>query len=127
MKIKEINSKKVSDNYGYYSFWLKMENQAESYLLRQKNIDCQFKVGDEIPEDWTKAEASYTDKNGNAVKYFKLSAPKKDNPFTAKQKVKPNNASFALSYAKDLHVAGKVTFDEMLTVAAKFLQWLNEN
>ena len=37
------------------------------------------------------------------------------------------NASFALSYSKDLVVAGKVSIDQILDTATKLNNWLNSN
>ena len=40
-------------------------------------------------------------------------------------KVAKGNESFALSYAKDLAVAGKITLDQIIPSADKFLTWLD--
>lgn len=117
MKIIKIQTGKL-DNYGNYSFWLSIEGKSESYLLRQKAEVCQFKEGDEIPDEWEAKPEQYQNKNGEMVKYFVLKAPQKSWSGNQKSTYKAEPfehkaAGYACAYVKDLVIAGKVDISEL--------------
>lgn len=55
---------------------------------------------------------------GNKLKY------NKPNGFGGAAKVRAGNESFAMSYSKDLCVAGKIDIKDLSTYAEKIYQWL---
>ena len=74
-------------------------------------------------------EADYTiektEKNGYTNYTIK---PYTENTFQGGGgKKQSNNASFALSYSKDLVIAGKVSIEQILETANKLNNWLNSN
>ena len=47
--------------------------------------------------------------------------------FQGKKGEPKSNSAFAMSYAKDLVVAGSIPLDQLSTYAEKMLTWMNEN
>jgi len=121
--------KQFTNNYGtFYGYYLTFDNGDNGGYTSKTSYDqaLKFSLGDFIYYDF--------EKNG---KYGKVLNPSKDNPadknqgFTGGRKT-GSNASFALSYAKDLACAnisiGKdISAIDMCKVADKFLEWLNSN
>lgn len=74
--------------------------------------------GSEIPLGTSKSELKITPKEGYPDD-IKMNRP---NGFGGKKTV--NNAAFAMSYAKDLVVAGKVEMKDLLPSADKIYNWI---
>ena len=115
-KIKEIRSvNSYESKYGtFYAHEILMENWDAWQL--SKKTEGSIKVGDEL--NYTITENEYG---------FKI---KEVRDFPTNQqwgKKKGWNASFALSYAKDLVVAGKTDVGTILEQATKFKEWLDNN
>ena len=74
--------------------------------------------GKEIPVGTDASEI--TIEEGQYGKKFKWAAK---NGFSGKSK-QANNAAFAMSYAKDLVVADKIKFDQLIPAADKIFNWI---
>ena len=120
-KIKEIHQiKPFNNSYGTtYYHQLLLENGEKIEIGKKKEM----KVGWEITYS--------VDVDGSQHEYSKAKSEQPQNQvFQKKGGSKGGNASFALSYAKDLAVAyvgqGKdFTSDEIIKVAEAFNDWLN--
>ena len=98
----------------YYKFEYEMEDGK--VMTASHTSEKHLTIGEEVEYEITK-----TNEYGNYGKVYKVST---FNGGTFKQS-KPNNASFALAYAKDLCVGGKITIGQILEVANKFNEWLD--
>jgi len=78
--------------------------------------DFPFKVGQEAEYEYTPHE-----------KFPKIKLPAKEYRGGHGKRNGGGNASFALSYAKDLVVGDKVGIDKILETATKLNNWLNDN
>ena len=76
--------------------------------------------GTEIPVGTAKTDLQITPKEGYPDD---VKLPKK-NGFGGGMPRKANNAAFAMAYAKDLVVAGKVEMKDLLPSADKIYQWI---
>jgi hypothetical protein len=77
--------------------------------------------GKEIPVGTSSSEI--TIEEGQYGKKFKWAAPSK-NGFGGGMSKKPNNAAFAIAYAKDLVIADKVKIDQLIATADKIFNWI---
>ena len=108
-----------------HSFAIEFENGDRGFYSSKSKDQNKFIEGSEA--DYEKEE-----KQGKNGVYYKIKPAKKEfssNGYSGSSK-KSSNASFALSYAKDLGIAnigqGKVIHAEDITkVADHFLNWLN--
>ena len=123
-KIKKITSK-GTDNFGNHSYFIELESNKTGFY-RCKN-ECTWKPGEEV--DLLTEEKPKKDGSGTYT-MFKLNKPD-FKPFGSK---KGSNASFALSYSKDVQIAliqsgaGIVSNEaEIIQRANTLLAWLNEN
>ena len=104
-------------DYGLmYSFEYTLEN-GEVGLANHKTVEAKYKEGDSVNYEVSK------DKQGNN----KFSFLTVDKPFNNYSNKKPSQGSFALSYAKDLFIADKISYDQLIPTANKFNNWLKEN
>lgn len=85
--------------------------------IANKKKERAFAIGQEI-----KYQITGQDNIGN-LKFKEV----QDQPYTGGSGKKGSNASFALSYSKDLVIGDKVTIEQILPTASKLLKWLNEN
>lgn len=121
-KVKSVQANGTFDSqYGtLYKFDYEMEDGT--FLSANHKSQTPFAVGAEV-----EYEIKGTNERGN---YGGVSKPKDSNYSQGSKKSnipKPPIASFALSYAKDLAVAGKITEQQLLVTADKFHNWLKEN
>ena len=93
-----------------------LEN-GEVGLANHKTVEAKYKEGDSVNYEVSK------DKQGNN----KFSFLTVDKPFNNYSNKKPSQGSFALSYAKDLLIADKISYDQLIPTANKFNNWLKEN
>jgi len=116
IKSKQGNGTWNSDKYGMFYKWeIEMENGDVGNSLTKDEMGKAYEIGAEIDYEFTESE------KGNRLK--RISANGQPN-----RSSKGGNGKFALSYSKDLWVAGKLlNEDEYFDMAAKNLKWLNEN
>lgn len=114
--IKSINNdgSPKTDNYGNFSFIIEFENGDKGFYTSKSEDQKKFVAGQE-------AEYIIEEKTGGTGrKYFKVTTPKNENSFSGGFKSKAPEPriqmiSFAMSYSKDLVVAGKIEFKELGT------------
>ncbi len=99
-----------------YQFEYTLEN-GDIGLANHKKNEPRFNIGEDVNYQITK------DKVGNDAISF-ITA---DQPNNYNNNKKQSQGSFALSYAKDLAVADKISVDNILNKAAEFNNWLNNN
>ena len=123
-KVKSVQANGTYDSqYGtLYKFDYEMEDGAS--LIANHKSQTPFPVGAEV-----EYEIKGTSEYGN---YGKVGKPQdgnfsKNGTQNYQKKSQGSTASFALSYAKDLVVAGKVDVDQILPSAEKLNNWLKEN
>lgn len=116
--VKEV--KEWSNDYGtFYQHLIEMLNGDKIEISKKKKYEPGQEltyeiVGDPGQHEFTKAKTAQKPQD-----HFKAG--------------KGSNASFALSYAKDIAIAAyenggdKLSTDNILAVASKFNKWLNEN
>lgn len=123
-KVKSVQANGTYDSqYGVlYKFDYEMEDGTS--LSANHKSQTPFPVGTEVEYE-IKGSTDY----GN---YGKVGKPQdgsfqKNGVQNYQKKSQGSTASFALSYAKDLVVAGKVDPDQLLQSATKLNNWLKEN
>jgi hypothetical protein len=104
-----------TDSYGNSSFSIEFANGDKGFYSTKSPDQTKFIVGAD-------AEYQIEEKEGKTgKKYFKITLPQTDQPFKAagRPQIEPRiqMISFAMAYAKDLVVAGKV---EMKALPATF-------
>lgn len=110
-----------------FNFWIEFENGDKGYYSSKSRDQQKFVIG-------SAADYEKEAKEGKNGQYFKIKPAKPQNfsgngSYNGAGK-KSSNASFALSYAKDLGIAninqGKtIHADDVTKVADHFLTWLN--
>ena len=115
-KIKSVEMlEEWSGNHGtFYPHKVLFENG--DIAIANKKTQNAYTVGETL-----KYEITGQDPAGNN----KFKEVKDD--FVPGKRSKGSNASFALSYAKDLVVADKVKIENILPIAEKLNNWLNEH
>jgi hypothetical protein len=113
--IQEVTfSKEKESQFGtLYQFRIKYDDKVAFYSSKSKD-QTKFVAGQEA--EFTEEEKSYTDRNGNPATFFVIKPPvanKQSNFGKALKKEQTRYSGFAVSYAKDLCVAGKVTLEEL--------------
>ena len=117
-KVKSVQANGTWDSkYGLmYKYEVSMEN-GDTGEYSSTKYSSVTEDGFPFPEG---KEVSYDFQDGQ---YPKIKTVSDFKPF----KKSGNNASFALSYAKDLVIADKVGIDKILETATKLNEWLNQN
>lgn len=113
--IKEVTFNKEGENkFGkFFSFKVKYDNKVAFYNSKNKDQKT-FVAGQEA--EFTEEEKTYNDKNGNPQSYYVIKPirlNKQSNFGKALKKEQTRYSGFAVSYAKDLVVAGKLERDEL--------------
>lgn len=109
-KIKAIEYIKDYDSkFGkMYSFWIKYDEKKAIYSCKKREQD-KFKIGEE-------AEFVEEEKEGKNGKYLVIK-PMQNNSYSpynkAVKKEQSRYSGFAVSYAKDLCIAGKIEFKDI--------------
>ena len=118
-KVKSVQANGTWDGkYGLmYKYEVSMENGDTGEYSSNKYTSI---TDDNFPFPEGK-EVNYDFQDGQ---YPKIKTVSEFKPF---KKSGGGNASFALSYAKDLVVADKVPVDKILETATKLNEWLNQN
>jgi hypothetical protein len=118
--IQEVTFKKEWDSkYGkMYNFSVKYDNEVALYSSKYKD-QTKFVPGKE--SEFTEETKTYTDKDGNLIPY-KVIKPvmagnKQSNFGKALNKEKSRYSGFAVSYAKDLVVSGRIMPTELAVQA----------
>src|SRR3990167_1699440 len=99
--------------------WEKDGKKVQIYEVTLSDGTKGESFGKEIPEGTAQEALDITE--GQYGKKIKL---KSAGSGYGGGKQRSGNESFALSYSKDLVVAGKVTIEQILTTADKLYQWL---
>lgn len=115
--IKSVNNdgSPKKDNYGNCSFIVEFENGDKGYYTSKSEDQTKFVAGKESEYNLEEKES----KTGS--KYFKVTVPKSENSFQGggfksnKPEPKIQMISFAMSYTKDLIVAGKIDMKDLST------------
>ena len=114
-KTTKITQMAQKDSYGNTSFVIELDNGDKGFYTSKNENQTKFVVG-EVTEYLIEA------KEGKKGTYYKITLPQTDAPFqksAGRPQVEPRiqMISFAMAYAKDLVVAGKV---EMKALPATF-------
>jgi len=123
MKISKVKQVQGSGTYDskfglLYKFEYLMED-GTVLTANHKTADGNFKIGETVEYE-IKGSNDY----GSWGKVGKPQEEQQTNNYK-KMNTKGNNASFALSYAKDLCVGGVIKPEQILTIASKFNTWLD--
>lgn len=113
--IQEVVFKKEFDSkFGkLYSFHVKYDDQVAVYNSKSKD-QKKFIAGEEA--EFTEETKTYTDKQGNLKEYLVIKPPtqnRQSNFGKALSKEKSRYSGFAVSYAKDMAVAGRIQVTEL--------------
>jgi hypothetical protein len=108
--------KEIDGQYGkMYSFQVSYDNERAIYRSKYKD-QRKFVSGQEA--EFTEEMQTYTDKKTGDLKEYKVIKPinqnKQSNFGKALKKEQNRYSGFAVSYAKDLVVAGRLPFGELL-------------
>jgi len=107
-------NKEFESKFGkLYSFHIKYDGKSAVYSSKYKEQKV-FVPGQEI--EFTEEVKTYTDKDGNQKEYTVIKPPQKQgqsNFGKALTKEKTKYSGFAVSYAKDLLVAGRISREEL--------------
>ena len=119
-KVKNIQSNGTFESKHGLLYKFKYEFEDGTILnANHKTENSPFALGD---------EAEYTIKGEkDGYNWGGVSKPKDQDFNGYSQKKTVSTASFALSYAKDLVVAGKVDPEDTLACADRFNNWLKQN
>lgn len=111
-------NKEFESKFGkFYSFYIKYDGKTSMYSSKYKEQKV-FVPGQEI--EFTEEIKTYTDKEGNQKEYTVIKPPTKggqSNFGKALSKEKSRYSGFAVSYAKDLVVGGRIQKEELATMA----------
>jgi len=107
--------KEVDSQFGkLYSFQVSYDNERAIYRSKFKD-QKKFKAGEEV--EFTEEIQTYTDKKTGEPKEYKVIKPvnqnKQSNFGRALKKEQARYSGFAVSYAKDLVVAGRLQREEL--------------
>lgn len=111
-KVTKVTRMDQKDSYGNTSFIIELDNGNKGFYTSKNEDQKKFVVGQE-------AEYLIEEKQGKTGKpYFKITVPQTENNFKGgggKPVIEPRiqMISFAMSYTKDLVVAGKIPKEEL--------------
>lgn len=111
-------NKEGQNKFGtYYSFKVSYDGKTAFYNSKSKD-QKNFVAGQEA--EFTEEERTFTKDSGDIAKYLivkPLNQNRQSNFGKALKKEQSRYSGFAVSYAKDLVVAGRLQFDELLPYA----------
>jgi hypothetical protein len=112
-------SKEFDSQYGkMYSFHVKYDDEIAMYTSKYKD-QKKFIPGQEA--EFTEETKTYTDKKSGEIKEYKIIKPltqnRQSNFGKALSRERSRYSGFAVSYAKDLVVAGRLNRDELISYA----------
>lgn len=111
-------TKEGTNKFGtYYSFKVSYDGKTAFYNSKSKD-QKNFVAGQEF--EFTEEERTFTKDDGTIGKYLivkPIGQNKQSNFGKALKKEQSRYSGFAVSYAKDLVVAGRLPFDELLPYA----------
>src|SRR5688500_1509807 len=113
-KVTKITKMEKKDSYGNTSFIIELDNGDKGFYTSKNEDQKKFVANQE-------AEYMIEEKTGSkGKKYFKITTPQSDAPFNkggggGRPQVDPRvqMISFAMSYCKDLIIAGKIGLQDM--------------
>lgn len=117
--IKDVKfSKEGNNKFGpYFSFKVSYDGKTAFYNSKRKD-QTTFVAGQEV--EFTEEERTFKKDDGGTGKFLvikPISQNKQSNFGKALKKEQSRYSGFAVSYAKDLVVAGKVEFDQLIPYA----------
>ena len=104
-----------------YKFTATYGDKSGSFLSKKKDQST-FQEGKE--NEFTETPREY-----NGVTYYNLKPVSKQGGSNFNRQMKKEQSKysgFAMSYAKDLTVAGKITTEQMFATAKKMMDWMVE-
>jgi len=116
MKVKSIDTYTGKDNQTRWR--IHFEGDDKPLIM---GAQPSFKVGDDIPKEKLQ-ETSKGDKRY----YIWARETAKRSYGKSQEELNQSARTMSLSYAKDLAVAGKVTVEQILGQADKFLEWIKK-
>lgn len=112
--------KEVETKWGtMYRFRADYDNKIGFFLAKKKD-QTTFKQGEE--NEFTETEHEY-----NGTTYYRIKSLKQYGSSNFSRKLKQEQArysGFAMAYAKDLVVAGKIEPDQMFPTAQRMMDWM---
>jgi hypothetical protein len=107
-RVTKITQMEKKDNYGNTTFIVEFDNSDKGFYTSKNPNQTKFVVGNV-------ADYSIEEKEGSKGKYYKITVPQEFKVFggKAQQDPKIQMISFAMSYCKDMIVAGKVNLSDM--------------
>jgi hypothetical protein len=116
MKIKSIDTYTGKDNQTRWR--IHFEDDDKPLIMGSQPS---FKDGDDIPQEKLKLASK------GERRYYIWARETTPRKFGKSQEELDQSAkTMALSYSKDLAVAGKITVEQIIEYADKFLQWINK-
>jgi hypothetical protein len=113
-----IFKKEFESKYGpMFTFHVKYDDQVAVYNSKSKD-QKKFVAGQEA--EFTEETKTYTDKQGNLKEYLVIKPPtqnRQSNFGKALSKEKSRYSGFAVSYAKDMAVAGRIPVTDLAPYA----------
>lgn len=111
-KVKKITKMDKKDSYGNTSYIIELENGDKGFYTSKDENQTKFVVGQESPE------YNIEEKQGSTgAKYFKITLPQSEKfqrgGGRPVEDPKVKIVGFAMSYTKDLIVAGKIGMQDM--------------
>lgn len=109
----KFHKEKESQFGKMFTFKIKYDDKVAFYTSKSKD-QTKFVAGQEA--EFTEEEKTYTDNNGNPASFWVIKPPtqnRQSNFGKALKKEQTRYSGFAVSYAKDLLVAGRITKDEL--------------
>lgn len=109
-----------------YTFKVKYDDKLAFYTSKSKDQN-KFIAGQKA--EFTEEEKGYKDKNGNPATFWVIkpvTQNRQSNFGKALKKEQSRYSGFAMAYAKDLVVAGKITLEQMYAEAQCMMDWMVE-
>lgn len=109
-KVTKITKMDKKDDYGNTSFVIELDNTDKGFYVSKNENQTKFVVGQE-------SEYNIEEKQGKKGVYYKITIPQSDKPSFGGGRPQADPRiqmiGFAMSYTKDLVVAGKVELKNM--------------
>lgn len=109
-----------------YTFKVKYDDKLAFYTSKCKDQN-KFIAGQKA--EFTEEEKGYTDNHGNPATFWVIkpvTQNRQSNFGKALKKEQSRYSGFAMAYAKDLVVAGKITPEQMYAEAQCMMDWMVE-
>ncbi len=116
-----VFDKKVSTKYGEMCRFIVNYNGKKGTFLAKEREQSKFKAGAE--NEFTETERKY-----DGIVYYNIAAIKSGGSNYSRnvKKEQSKYSGFAMSYSKDLVVAGKIEYEQLYIEAKGMLDWMVE-